>query len=259
MNKISKFIFYCFTVSWLSWGLLAYITKTTDVRMGHPIFLALFIAGGLGPTIAAFLSMHSGNNPLEYRMFIRQIFKAKVNILWYVFVFNVPFALFSIPFLINMNSVRAEAQLFHRPIYFLLTLMFTNIIFGGLEEIGWRGVLLPQLIKNFPTGIATLITSLIWSFWHLPLWFINSSPQQNISPLVFVILGLCFSLILTVIYSNTESIFLCIIAHSLINSYSGIITMPFTNLFLELTIMLAFSLVVYLIFMNINRHKSKTF
>ncbi|WP_422486906.1 CPBP family intramembrane glutamic endopeptidase [Gudongella sp. DL1XJH-153] len=165
--------------------------------------------------------------------------------------------LLSIPFVINVNSMGAGSKLFHGPIYLLLPAMVTNIIFGGLEEIGWREVLLPEFMKRYPTSIATLFTSLIWSFWHLPLWFINSSPQQNMNPLVFIILGLCFSLILTVIYLNTRSIFLCIITHSLFNSYSGIIFIPFTSVYLELLTMLAFSLAIYLIFMNRNKHKVK--
>ena len=247
-DKTRKYLLFSFIISWVMWGALAFITEMTDIRYGHPIFMMLFIIGGLGPTIGAFLCMHPGKEKLEYKPFIKQIFKAKVNVRWYLFVIIVPFVLFSISFVINIYTVRTGTQLFSKPIYYLIPAIVSNILFGGLEEIGWRGVLLPQLMKKFPIIISTLFTSLIWSLWHLPLWFINSLPQQNMNPFIFIILGLCFSLILTVIFSKTKSIFLCIITHSLFNSYCGIITMPFTNVILELILMLVFSFVIYLIF-----------
>lgn len=255
MTKLAKYLLFSFLISWVMWGALALATIITDIRYGHPVFMTLFIIGGLGPTIGALLSMYSGKDKFEYKSFVEQIFKAKVNVLWYLFVIIVPFILFSISFVINIYTVRTGTQLFSKPIYFLIPAIFSNILFGGLEEIGWRGVLLPQLMKKFPIIISTLFTSIIWSLWHLPLWFVNSSPQQNINPFIFIILGLCFSLILTVIYTKTKSIFLCVITHSLFNSYSGIITMPFTNVFLELILMLVFSLVIYLIFEHLNQNK----
>ena len=257
MTKLVKYLLISFIISWVMWGALAFITEMTDIRYGHPIFMMLFIVGGLGPTIGAFLCMHPGKEKLVYKSFIKQILKVKVNVLWYLFVIIVPFALLSIPFVANINSVRTATQFFSQPLYYLLPAIVSNILFGGLEEIGWRGVLLPELMKKLPVIISTLITSLIWSLWHLPLWFINGSPQQNMNPFIFIVLGLCFSLILTVIYTKTKSIFLCVITHSLFNSYLGIITMPVTNVVLELILMLAFSFVIYFIFGRIKKNTIK--
>lgn len=248
MNRLTKFLFLTFIISWVTWGALALITLLTEIRYGHPFFMTLFIIGGLGPTIGAFLSMYQRKDKYEYGSFIKQIFRAKVNVLWYLFIIIVPFALFSISFLVNICTVKTETRLFSNPLYYLIPAVVSNILFGGLEEIGWRGVLLPQLMKKFPAIIATLFTSLIWSLWHLPLWFIISSPQENLNPIMFVILGLCFSLILTVVYSKTKSIFLCVLTHSLFNSYFGLITVPFSNMYLDLTLMLVFSICIYLVF-----------
>jgi len=190
MTKLAKYLLFSFIVSWVMWGVLALTTIITDIRYGHPIFMTLFITGGLGPTIGAFLSMNPRKDKFEYDSFINQIFRVKVNVLWYLFVIIVPFVLFSISFVINIYTVRTGTQLFSTPIYYLIPAIVSNILFGGLEEIGWRGVLLPQLMKKFPIIISTLFTSLIWSLWHLPLWFINSLPQQNMNPFIFIILGL---------------------------------------------------------------------
>jgi hypothetical protein len=90
---------------------------------GHPIFMTLFIIGGLGQTIGALLSMHPGKGKFEYKSFIKQIFRAKVNVLWYLFVIIVPFVLFSISFVINIFTVRTGTPLFSKPIYYLIPAM----------------------------------------------------------------------------------------------------------------------------------------
>ena len=44
-----------------------------------------------------------------------------------------------------------------------------GLISGTGEELGWRGMLLPELMKVTSFNKATLITGAIWTLWHLPL------------------------------------------------------------------------------------------
>ncbi len=37
------------------------------------------------------------------------------------------------------------------------------------EEIGWRGLLVPQLARLHPFGRTALISGIIWGLWHVPL------------------------------------------------------------------------------------------
>ena len=37
------------------------------------------------------------------------------------------------------------------------------------EEIGWRGFLLPELVKIMPFRPAAIVSGLIWAVWHFPL------------------------------------------------------------------------------------------
>ena len=54
---------------------------------------------------------------------------------------------------------------------FLLQLAFTIIVsfpaFG--EEWGWRGYMMPKLLKLMPKWAAVLLGGLIWGLWHAPL------------------------------------------------------------------------------------------
>lgn len=44
-----------------------------------------------------------------------------------------------------------------------------GLISGTGEELGWRGMLLPELMKITSFNKATLITGAVWTLWHLPL------------------------------------------------------------------------------------------
>lgn len=63
------------------------------------------------------------------------------------------------------------------PIEVMVVAQFINVVFAGLvlnlipalgEEIGWRGWLLPRLLRFGPWG-AILISGVIWGLWHAPL------------------------------------------------------------------------------------------
>jgi membrane protease YdiL (CAAX protease family) len=59
---------------------------------------------------------------------------------------------------------------------FWLSLLFTltvgvivALIFAVGEEIGWRGLLVPQLARFQPFVQTSLISGTVWGLWHLPL------------------------------------------------------------------------------------------
>lgn len=219
---------------------------------GELRFMILFSLGGLGPLFSTFILKYKLKKRRGLILFIKQIFKLKLSLFWYFWIFIVPVFLFAIPWLKYNLSSGYNIQLFGNEILVLFSLIPMNILFGGLEEVGWRGFLLPQLLKYYSIFSATLITSIIWSLWHLPLWFIVSSPQQNMNPVFFIIIGLSFSFLLSTVYTETKSIFLCIILHSIFNSYPAVINMPIQNLYFDSLLMLLFAFIVFYIHMKIN-------
>jgi len=44
-----------------------------------------------------------------------------------------------------------------------------NIIFCTGEELGWRGYLLPRLLKKYGLKTTLLLMGLIWGLWHAPM------------------------------------------------------------------------------------------
>jgi membrane protease YdiL (CAAX protease family) len=109
------------------------------------------------------------------------------------------------------------------PLYFIpIVFVGTVIIFGGNEEYGWRGVMQPILEKKLPYPVATLIIGIVWSVWHLPLWFVDGSSQQSLPFLLFAVLAIFLSFFFSAIYKKTKSMFYCCILHGLTNTLMSV-------------------------------------
>ena len=96
------------------------------------------------------------------------------------------------------------------------------VIGGGVEEIGWRGFLQPALEKKIPFIPATLIVSVIWFAWHVPLWFISSTNQSSYDFLPYLLQLTVMAFVLTAIYKTTKSTIACIAYHAWGNAIGAI-------------------------------------
>jgi membrane protease YdiL (CAAX protease family) len=65
-----------------------------------------------------------------------------------------------------------------------------SLLFTTGEEIGWRGLLVPELAKTTSFRNTALISGLIWAAWHMPL-ILGADYRGQGTPLVYSIL--CFT------------------------------------------------------------------
>ncbi len=76
-------------------------------------------------------------------------------------------------------------------IFFPMMLVFD----GPLgEEVGWRGVLLPQLLKQVDAIRASLLVGCVWFAWHIPLYLADG---KDLHPLSFFVEVVSLSVITT--------------------------------------------------------------
>ncbi len=98
-------------------------------------------------------------------------------------------------------------------------LLVQAIVFGGIEEIGWRYTFQPLLEKSIPFEAASVVTFLSWGMWHYMYFYITDT-LNFIQHDTFLIglLGSCF--ILGAIYRVGQSLWLCVLYHCLLNMFS---------------------------------------
>lgn len=216
MNKLIKdYLIYTFIIMVMCWGICT-ICSLNGILLNENYFLYIpYVLGGLSPTIASFLVLKKNNKVTDFKDWLKNIFDFKHNVFSYLMVIVLGI-LFALPQCL-ISGYESGAPLF--AIIFMIPMMLFG---GGLEEAGWRYILQPELEKKYKFVISTLIVSVIWWLWHLPLFYIQGVSQYGQNYLAFGIniLGLTFAL--ASIRKNTNSVWLCVLFHCIINSLWGI-------------------------------------
>lgn len=205
-KKVINYTLITFAITWVCWWGLALLTNLNIVNSSQGIFTLIHVIGGFGPTIAAILMLPQKSA----KSVLRFAFSCKKNSFWYLLLFCVIQAL-----VIGLSSMETNPAIpwFAVPI----VMLSATLVGGGNEELGWRGIMQPELEKKFSFPIATLMTGCAWMAWHIPLWFVEGTTQQNINFGLYCIYGFILSFWLATIYKKTDSVFFCSIFHGFAN------------------------------------------
>lgn len=213
------YLIFTFAISWTSWWTLAGLVHRGIVASGTPLFMSLFILGGLGPTIGAYASVVATRKEAPLSEYHQRLFRWRVNIAWYMAAFGLPFALTSLTVLLCATvEPNVLIHLAITPWFTLFTSFPIMVLFGGLEELGWRGVLQPELETRMSRFSATAIVAIIWPTWHIPLFFISGTEQASMTFATFAVGSAALAFLLAWLYANTKSILMCLIFHAAFNT-----------------------------------------
>lgn len=94
------------------------------------------------------------------------------------------------------------------------TILFT--LFSGplAEELGWRGFALPRLQAKYNALVSSLVLGLIWTCWHIPLFFVTGATQMSIPFPIYLVMVITITIYLTWLYNNTRgSLIITVLAH----------------------------------------------
>jgi membrane protease YdiL (CAAX protease family) len=106
-------------------------------------------------------------------------------------------------------------------------LCFFLAFFGPkTEELGWRGVALPELVKRYGFTIAVIFLGLMWAIWHLPLFFIKGSYHYKLglgSPAFwnYMLSIISISILYGAVYSKADKSILIIILFHYLDNLAG--------------------------------------
>ena len=230
MNKKTRyFLFFTFLISWIGWGILLVLTRAGLLEFGQPLFMITFIVAGFGPTIAPFIAIAVTDGKAGLKNYLNRLLRLKVSFWYYLFPLMSLIFLGLVSALVNNNLTQRIINVSQIPPLLIFGIFIQSFLFGGLEELGWRGLLQHELQKKYQIGLVYLIVWVTWALWHLPLFFIPGVSQYRQNFWVFAIYALFFSLIFGWVYGRTKSIPLAILGHTLVNTLSAVGYLTFLN------------------------------
>lgn len=193
-------------------SLLVWLLRAGEVRVdyGTPIGLFTLMLGGVSSAIwGGYVSIRYHQS--SFKQLLREFFQVKQPLSYYILVLMF-IGLDFLPLVLTGGMVI-------RAWYLPIILFIKALVFGGIEEIGWRYFFQPALQEKLTYLVATLFTFLAWSLWHLPYFYIDGSlAMVNLLPFLLGLFSNCF--ILSAIYTKTRSLWLCVMTHALINALS---------------------------------------
>lgn len=193
-------------------SLLVWLLRVGGVRVdyGTPIGLFTLILGGLSSAIwGGYVSICYHHSSVK--QLVRDFFQVKQPLSNYFLVL----IFLGLDFLPLVFSGDLIIQAWYLPI----VLFCKALVFGGIEEIGWRYFFQPALQEKWTYLVSTFCTFVAWSLWHLLYFYIDGSLATiHLLPFLLGLLSNCF--ILSAIYTKTRSLWLCVMTHALINALS---------------------------------------
>lgn len=107
------------------------------------------------------------------------------------------------------------------PVFWLQLFTVTLVSGPAGEEAGWRGVMLPHLLRRHQPAIAAVLMGLLWGLWHAPLWIASGYEASALIRYIgaFLVAIVALSVLMTWIYRRTpHSLLPMVVAHFAFNA-----------------------------------------
>lgn len=223
MKQLLTYFGLAYLISWTIWlplyGHIFGLNNLPTLPFHHAL-------GGLGPLLASFLTTWIFLKKEGLKNLLAKCFQVKPLIYLTIALFS-PFILaffaLLIIYFIDKSPIDLSQLLRTKefPQFNLLTFFLYNLIFFGFgEEVGWRGFALPRLQNRLNALTASIVLTVFWALWHLPLFFYRPGYTMMGAAGIFgwVFSLLTGSILLTWLYNSSKaSILICAVFHSTID------------------------------------------
>lgn len=110
----------------------------------------------------------------------------------------------------------------------LVTTFVATLLYGGPlgEEVGWRGFALPRLQGRYSPLVASLLLSVMWGLWHVPLHlqgvYHGIFPDGLPGILLRIVTTVPTTILFTWFYNRTQgNLWLVMLLHTALNNTAG--------------------------------------
>jgi uncharacterized protein len=226
---IVVFFLVAFGIPWATWISLAFLhVAAPENSLSFMVGAAFCSVGGVAATYVA-------NGTSGLKELARRCVLYRVPIVWWIYALFLPLGLLACASVIygiahgKVGPIK-PTELFHE--WWLFFIFVFGLFQGPLgEELGWRGFLLPFLLKKYSPLTASLILGVVWASWHLPSGLLPRGPyyfHTILGTLFFAASAVALSILITVLFLRTHgSVLLAIAMHWSIMPSSEIVKISF--------------------------------
>lgn len=216
MSKFGRqYLIFTFAIMAICWGTCVLFSLSGIYLTEIPLLYIPYLLGGLSPTIASYIAAKQNCRVHSFKDWLINIFDFKHNLFSYLLL-----PVLAGVFFICLCSISGYES--GAPLIAIVVMIPMMLFGGGLEETGWRGILQPELEEKYGYTTATILVSIVWLLWHLPLFFINGVSQYGADFICFGINVIGLSFALSAIKKLTHSTLLCVLFHCIINSLHSV-------------------------------------
>jgi membrane protease YdiL (CAAX protease family) len=202
-----------------------------------PLSFVFVIVGGFGPSLSGLIMTwliygHEGLQALGARLRDWRVGR------WWLAVIIIPAITAITPLLRWMAGYAVDTGAM---LGLIIPGLILGLMAGLMEEIGWRGFLLPHLLKRHSSLVSTLLVGLVWGgLWHGYADYFGLGDKGLAFWPLMLLLGpgvlTVWSLVLTRVYENTQgSLLLSILMHASISSSALIFGQQYATINEEIT------------------------
>jgi uncharacterized protein len=210
---LAAFLLVAFGVPWTGW--IAFRLSRHPSAMLEALALFWLPAAC---SVAGFVASFAEGGARGLWAFAARVFNPRFR--WYLFplALLLPLAAGALTFITHPGDLMQGGM----PRLSLLggaAVFLTNFWTGPLaEEFGWRGYLLAKLAARWPPVVAGLLVGIIWTLWHLPLFY-DSAFADAPSAVKFLATTTAWSVTLALLVSRARgSVWPAVACHWAINS-----------------------------------------
>ncbi len=207
IKAVVKYLIITFAITYACWWGVAALVAYTDLVYGDTLPTIIYIIGNFGPAIAALFCISGKPYLKSLKKFL---FSYKKYGIWFFLLFVTLVTL-----TVGLSSMEWNPQM--TALNFFVNLIASTFVYGGEEELGWRGILQPNLSNKITFPVAALACGAIWALWHLPLWFIEGHPNQSLPFWLQATLGIFLCFWLGTVYERSHCLPLCMLFHGFVN------------------------------------------
>ncbi|RKZ07055.1 hypothetical protein DRQ32_10465 [bacterium] len=218
-GSLRLFLVLAFGVPWLGWTLLALLKPDPEGALARVLFFS-----GNACSLAGLVAAWSSGGRAALGRLLRRCVRLRAPPTWWLLALLLPVviqlvALFSWGMAHGAVGELAPAGL--AALFAPLALL--AFLTGPLgEELGWRGFLLPRLLERMTPLRASVALGLLWTLWHLPLYY-DSIFSDGWMALLFTVDLVCTSLLMTAMHqASGGSVLLAMVLHWTANVAPGV-------------------------------------